>query len=84
MSNRDPEKVNIGHWYSMCCILDLYKIENEEDLEDVRSTLQQAIDDPMEDWGMHTWSTLEEAIADMVAWGETLDDRPDLKEILGR
>jgi hypothetical protein len=29
----------IGYWWSACCELDLYEIENEEDLEEVRDFL---------------------------------------------
>jgi len=82
MANRSPEKVKIGSWYSMCCILDLYEVENEDDLQSVRGYLQEAIDDPQEDVGMHTWDTLLEAVSEMQSWGENIDERPDLKNRL--
>lgn len=68
MSNRDPNKVKIGHWQSMCCELDLFPIVNEDDLSLAIHYLQEAIDNPTEDVGMHTWETKEEALAELAKW----------------
>jgi hypothetical protein len=68
MANRDPAKVRIGHWVSMCCELDLWQITNESELADVREELLNAIEDPTEDLGYNTWATKEKALAEIETW----------------
>jgi len=82
----ETNKVKIGHWYSCCCVLDLYQIKTDTDLTEIRNILQQAIDDPLEDIGMMTWPTLIEAINYFRTIGDNVDEdltnRPDLKTAL--
>ncbi len=85
MGNKNPEIVEIGDWYSMCCILDLYQINDDDYLKYVQGMLQDALDDKDDDWGMHTWKTLKKAIDEICSedgWGDDINERPDLKLLL--
>jgi len=49
MANRDPDSVKLGHWYTVCCEIDLSQIGDEEALDDVRYYLREALEYPEED-----------------------------------
>jgi hypothetical protein len=49
----------IGYFYSYCCLFDLYKIETQEDLDDILESLETEEDDPT---GLMIFPTLQAAI----------------------
>jgi hypothetical protein len=82
-SNLFPQP-QIGYYYAECCLLDLYKIETQEDLEDVLSrvesnnevgqlmifaTLDEAVKKLRGDSGL----TMEEESAELLRLGWTGD-----------
>ena len=57
----NPHNIKIGHYYSYCCELDLYKIESESDINDL-------VDDMNDDYGLipRIWDTKESALKELI------------------
>lgn len=58
-------RVKVGAWQSMCCHLDLYQIENEQQAEKMREELRSAISD--EDYALlpTVWESRNDALDEL-------------------
>lgn len=63
--------VRPGHWWAMCCILDLYKVENEEEAAEANGYMGFT--------SARAWSTAKEAVEELLL-DEDVADRPQLLE----
>lgn len=64
MKIEHPEDIKIGHWWSICCHLDLYEIQNQSDLTDVQEMVQSNLTD--DDWPhVDIWEAQGEALLEI-------------------
>lgn len=68
MEIKDPDKIQVGHWYSYCCEEDLTEISGVEELVDVRNQMRDDIEErraEQDEWagtGLRVWETEDEAM----------------------
>lgn len=58
-----PEDVKLGQWYTMCCHLDLYEVEDDDDVQFIRDDMLE--EDEREKLGVMAWETRREALLDL-------------------
>ena len=60
------EELSIGNWATFCCHLDLFEIENEQDVEYYVTRLHP---DSIASLGpVHVWNTEKQALEDLRTW----------------
>lgn len=60
-----PEQVvpQIGYWVAECCVLDLYQVTTQAQLDDLMADLEDRWEKDGTNFGIMIWPTLAEAFA---------------------
>ncbi len=78
MKITNPQDVKIGHWYTLCCHMDLAIIETQSNLDNV---LHEFLDfkDPI----VEVWETQREALLEIrVGWGDYPNIQAEIDEMI--
>jgi len=70
MSDSLKTEPKIGYYYAFCCACDLARVEDAEDVEDIKALQAD------KDMGCRVWATAEEARTELLANG----DEPEIIE----
>ena len=61
----NPDLVRVGYYATFCCHLDLFRIENEEELKDVQEDLQMWESGEDRTLRRYVWPTYREALLEI-------------------